>query len=146
MRLDFVSWLGNQLSSGYLLLHINQPTAVHFTSLYSNFSWKIYFTECYRKGKNAIELALTVNVFRSYVHLNSGVHGFSPVLNLAVFVSWLGSRGWPRPFYRWGFEIKFRHTTLGRTSLDEWPAHLRDLYLTTHNTHKRQTSMPAGGL
>jgi len=31
--------------------------------------------------------------------------------------------------------------TLGRTSLDEWSARRRDLYLTTHNTHNRQTSM-----
>jgi hypothetical protein len=39
-----------------------------------------------------------------------------------------------------------RHTTLGRTPLDEWPARRRDLYLTTHNTHNRQTSMPPVGL
>jgi hypothetical protein len=36
----------------------------------------------------------------------------------------------------------FRHTTVGRTPLDEGPACRRDLYLTTHNTYKRQTSMP----
>jgi hypothetical protein len=34
-----------------------------------------------------------------------------------------------------------RRTTRGRTLLDEWSAHRRDLYLTTHNTHNRQTSM-----
>jgi hypothetical protein len=46
------------------------------------------------------------------------------------------------PQYR-GFTIThIRHTTLGRTPLDEWPARRRDLYLTTHNTHNRQTSMP----
>jgi len=28
------------------------------------------------------------------------------------------------------------------TLLDEWSAQRRDLYLTTHNTQKRQTSMP----
>ena len=38
-----------------------------------------------------------------------------------------------------------RHTTLGRTPLDEWSARRRNLYLTTHNTHKRQTSMPPAG-
>jgi hypothetical protein len=38
-----------------------------------------------------------------------------------------------------------RHTTLGRTPLDEGPARRRDLCLTTHNTHKRQTSMPSAG-
>jgi hypothetical protein len=48
------------------------------------------------------------------------------------------------PDYR-GFTITLRHTTLGRTPLDEWPARRRDLYLTTHNTHKRQTSMPPVG-
>jgi hypothetical protein len=36
-------------------------------------------------------------------------------------------------------------TTLGTTPLDEWSARRRDLYLTTHNTHKRQTSMPPVG-
>jgi hypothetical protein len=38
-----------------------------------------------------------------------------------------------------------RHTTVGRTPLDEGPARRRDLYLTTHNTHKRQTSMSTVG-
>jgi hypothetical protein len=35
-----------------------------------------------------------------------------------------------------------RRTTVGRTPLDEWSARRRGLYLTTHNTHNRQTSMP----
>ena len=35
-----------------------------------------------------------------------------------------------------------RRTTVGRTPLDEGSARRRDLYLTTHNTHNRQTSMP----
>jgi hypothetical protein len=39
----------------------------------------------------------------------------------------------------------FRHTTVGRTPLDEGPARRRDLYLTTHNTHNRQTTMPPVG-
>ena len=38
-----------------------------------------------------------------------------------------------------------RHTTVGRTPLDEWSARRRDLYLTTPNTHNRQTSMPPVG-
>ena len=35
-----------------------------------------------------------------------------------------------------------RTTTLGRTPLDKWSALRRDVYLTTHNIHKRQTSKP----
>ena len=38
------------------------------------------------------------------------------------------------------------HThTLGRTPLDQRSASCRDLYLTTHNTHNRHTSMPPAG-
>jgi hypothetical protein len=35
----------------------------------------------------------------------------------------------------------FRHTTLRRNFLGEWSARRRDLYLTTHNSLNRQTSM-----
>jgi len=38
-----------------------------------------------------------------------------------------------------------RRTTVGRTPLDEWSVRHRDLYLTTHNTHNRKTSMPPVG-
>ena len=35
-----------------------------------------------------------------------------------------------------------RRVTVGRIPLSEWSVRRRDLYLTTHNTHNRQTSMP----
>ena len=38
-----------------------------------------------------------------------------------------------------------RRSTVGRTPLDEWSARRRDLYLTTHSTHYRQTSMTPVG-
>jgi hypothetical protein len=44
--------------------------------------------------------------------------------------------------------IHLAHThthTIGRTFLDEWSAHAKTSYLTTHNPHKRQTSMPPVG-
>jgi len=41
--------------------------------------------------------------------------------------------------------ITLRHTTLGRNPLYEWSARPRDLYLTTHNTNNRQTSMSQAG-
>jgi len=47
------------------------------------------------------------------------------------------------PHYR-GFTITLRHTTLGRTTLDERSARRRDLNLTTDNTHKRQASCSHG--
>ena len=38
-----------------------------------------------------------------------------------------------------------RRSTVGRTPLDEWSARRRDFYLTTHDTHNRQISMPPVG-
>ena len=38
-----------------------------------------------------------------------------------------------------------RRSTVGRTPLDERSARRRDLYLTTHDTHNRQISMPLVG-
>jgi hypothetical protein len=38
-----------------------------------------------------------------------------------------------------------RHITLGRTPLDEGSVCRKDLYLATHKTHKRQTSVPSEG-
>ena len=35
-----------------------------------------------------------------------------------------------------------RRSIVGRTPLDEWSARRRDLYLTTHDSHNRQISMP----
>jgi hypothetical protein len=46
---------------------------------------------------------------------------------------------------RFNGHTHLRHTTVGRTPLDEGSARRRDLYLTTHNTYKRQTSMPPVG-
>jgi len=40
---------------------------------------------------------------------------------------------------------KQRCSTVGSTTLDEWLARRTDLYLTTHNTHNRQTSMDLAG-
>ena len=59
---------------------------------------------------------------------------------------WRSSPHWARAssFTRF-LDRTHRHTTVGRTPLDEWSARHRDLYLTTHNIHNRQTSMPPVG-
>jgi hypothetical protein len=50
----------------------------------------------------------------------------------------------PDPHYR-GFTITLRHATLDRTRVDGWLARRRDIYLTAHNSPKRQTSMSPPG-
>ena len=66
-----------------------------------------------------------------------------------VDISWHNSPSppWARAssFTRFLDHIQ-RHITIGRTALDKWSARRRNLYLTTHNTHNRQTSMPPSGI
>jgi hypothetical protein len=50
-----------------------------------------------------------------------------------------------RPPHYWSLEITLRHTTLGRTILDDGSARCRDLHLTTHIIQKSQTSIPPVG-
>jgi hypothetical protein len=72
-----------------------------------------------------------------------GDHGPSPLYKREISFSNGGTApSAPGPPHYRGFTITFRHTTLGRTPLDEWSARRRDLYLTAHNTHKRHA--PAG--
>ena len=68
-------------------------------------------------------------------------------VQVCLFVCfWRNSPQWARisSFTRFLGHIQ-RRTIVGKTPLDEWPARRRDFYLTTHNTHKRETSIsPAG--
>jgi len=53
--------------------------------------------------------------------------------------------GWSLLIIKASRSYSVKHTTLGKTPPDERSARLRDLYLTTHKTHKRQSSnAPAG--
>jgi hypothetical protein len=69
----------------------------------------------------------------------------SPHSKLLIFHGTTVSTGTGSPHWR-GFTISIRHTTLTKTPLDEWSARRRDLYLTTHKTHTRQTCKPPSGI
>ena len=45
--------------------------------------------------------------------------------------------------FLWLLDNTQRRTKVGVTALDEWSARRWDLYLTTHNAYKRQTSVPS---
>ena len=59
-----------------------------------------------------------------------------PLLN-SITTDWV----WLLIFTRFLYHTQ-RRTTDGTTPLNEWSVRRRDLYLTTHNNHNRQTSMP----
>jgi len=50
----------------------------------------------------------------------------------------------PGPPHCRAFKITLRHSTLGKTPLDERSARRRDHYLTIHNNHKRHSHAPGG--
>ena len=62
---------------------------------------------------------------------------------MLLLFSWHDSPQWGRVSSS-KFTITFGQTT-HRTSLDKWSARRRNPYLTTHNAHKKQTSMPPAG-
>jgi len=70
-----------------------------------------------------------------------------PLTEMSLFLFlWRDSPQWARAssFTRF-LDHTQRRTTFSRTPLDEWSARRRDLYLKTHNTHNRQTSiLPVG--
>jgi hypothetical protein len=85
-----------------------------------------------------------------------GIYGI-PVFNIkgsldithkiiVIYFLWLYSpaRLWPPRITRF-LDHTQRRATVVRTSLYEWSVCRRDLYLTTHNTHNRQTSLPQVG-
>ena len=59
-----------------------------------------------------------------------------------MFVFGRDSPQWARASSFTGFLDHTRRATVGRTPLHEWSARRKDLYLSTHNTHNRQTSKP----
>ena len=72
--------------------------------------------------------------------LTSKRRSWTYLQNKNFFFSWLYCPSGPRPLLL-SSAVTLRYTTLCRTSLDEWWVRHRDFYLTTHNTHKRKTSM-----
>jgi hypothetical protein len=97
---------------------------------------------------------MAIEMFSYYVHycLYSEDHGYtSRIVKVCWYVLWFFFKFFSlalQPGAGYGLlvhEVSWSHTTtptVVRTPLDEWSAHRRNLYLTTHN---RQTSMPLVG-
>ena len=88
-----------------------------------------------------------------YIYVHACVHACMCVcvciyiyIYIYIFFLWHCSPAWTMAS---SFLRLLGHTqqciTVSRTPLDEWSARRRDLYLTTHNKHNRQISMPPVG-
>jgi hypothetical protein len=67
------------------------------------------------------------------------------IIIIIIFSVTAAQRGLWHPGHTRILDNTQRRATVGRTPLHEWSARRSDLYLTTHNTHNRQTSMPLVG-
>ena len=113
-------------------------TADVLTFSYTTLRKKYFKPE--KKERKVLKFCPNLNFTLCYVWARSCC-----VAMFNVFLPWRNIPSRPRPLHYRGFMITLRHTKLGRTILDESSARRRDLYLTTHNTHNRQTSMPPTG-
>ena len=72
-------------------------------------------------------------------------HYFSDLILLCIYFHCTTTPSGTGPPHYQGLVITLRHTTYGRTPLEKRSACRRKLYLTKHNTKKRQTSTPPVG-
>ena len=95
-----------------------------------------------------------VNIISTKLHTHQCIYIPSTPNNLTAEIfskydtlfSCTKSPSGPRPPCYRGLTITLRHTTVGRTPLDEWSFRRRDFYLTAHNSHNKQTSMLPSGI
>jgi len=98
----------------------------------------MYFTHSAQKMLDVVRL---ISCFDNYTAIVRRKY------HKKIFFLFLARRA-PPPTPQWARAFSFtrfldhtqRATMVGRTLLDEWSARHRDLYLTTRNTHNRQTS------
>jgi len=64
------------------------------------------------------------------------------IVHLLLYILWRCGPAWAMVSSFITFLEHIRRTTVGKSLLDEWSVRRRNLYLTTHNIPKRQTSMP----
>ena len=94
---------------------------------------KPLYRQCYSKVTHAVTVKL--EVIRTLNITVASSISFPPMEQQPLAVQGLPIGDYSRS-----------HTALGSTPLDERSARRRDLYLTTHSTQKRQTSLQTGGI
>ena len=133
------------------LCMVSKKQNIHFTKL-------VLLYRTY-KGYKHINLAISFSPFTGHFqifHRNINIYfkvwgGHQTVIlilkaNISLSLLWLcGPMGAMASSFLTFLDHTQQCITVHRTPLDAWSACLRDLYLTTHNTHNRQPSMPSVG-
>jgi hypothetical protein len=120
----------------------------------------VYFTnECGHGSETPRPTVLSTTTFKCWALAGKWRHVIFATLITPGVISQINTMTWPcwfvvgttapqwvraPSFTRFLYHTQWR-TTVSRTPLDEWSAHCRSLYITKHNTHNRQSSMPLVG-
>jgi len=141
--------------SSFKITHTHTHTHTHHTHTHTHTNTTITYT--HTKHTHRVGLLWTIDhyVTQSTTYPKQPNTKKRPPCNPAGFEPTIETTEWPQtarqpPWARASSFTRFldhtqRRTTVSTTPLDEWSARRRDLYLTTHNTHNRQTSMPTVG-
>jgi len=132
----------DKLSSGYFpgVWVLKADVSEHCVGSIFNRWWSVSdFTTCWRWNRHRVPKRRLLILRRRGITQKTIYH----VQDLFFFSYGAATQHGSWPPHSWGFlDHTQRRTTVVRTHLDEWSARRRDLYLITHNTHNRQTSMP----
>jgi hypothetical protein len=119
----------------------------HYASWYNVNIFSKYLQTFRKRSVTSGSLKICMNQNKENVLLTCVVWRFCSLLwPHSRFLFCPSAPQWPiaSSFTRF-LDLTQRRTTVGRTPLNEWSARRRDFYLTTHNTHNRQTSIPPLG-
>jgi len=128
-------------------------------TLYSSFSWYLLHTKdspltlytitlltwFSRRAQSGTWPSFEKRVWFTESHIVFVTYFYLLFYFIIIFYFWRNSPQWAMVSFLRFLDHTQRRITAGRTSLDEWSARRRDLYLTTHNTHNRGTSMSPMG-
>jgi len=107
--------------------HVCKSTTCHANFIHLYLIILLIYEEVYKTLSFSLCNFLQCHVISSVFHLSQ-----------QFYSDWVASLLSPH--------ITLRHTTLCRNPLDKRSVRRRDLYLTKHNIHKRQTSTLPGGI
>ena len=94
--------------------------------------------------QSVLSSPLWIGTMIDYLHCSSNSSSFKIelTLRLLMFYIYIYIYIYMEHLFLMFLDLTQRRTAVGRTPLYEWSARRRDLYLTTHDTHNRQISMP----
>ena len=136
--------------------HVELFTQIKYKSANRECSRRKYLGCHVQENKSHFKTSSLQNSLKCIIYLYQKMQIYIKVLNYITKLSYFfvfGATALPPPPPQWAMASSFTGfldhtqgcTTVGSAALNEWSSRRTDLYLTTHNTQNRRTSMPPVG-